>query len=554
MQRCLQNGCVRCGLRLAGLAPALAGLLVLLRALDVNSSDAALLPGADPGFSRAVLASLVVGTLAVLAVTWLAARREDKGPLPGKGLSVAGAVSTLGAAALMAAFSCNVGGPSAAGVIGGALAGAAGTAALVLWGRAFSRHDLPASLAWSGLDVALGATLAEAAFALPGPHMQLAVWAVCQLASFAMLGHGKGAARRGRGTKAGAAEGPAGASGRDTARARNTRAAGAKGSPARTSRPQAASGAQARTDGVRAITSNAGERAEGASPAQDVGAGADEGRPRRAARDLWMAMGGLAAFALLYGVSWGHGGASATSLPQDVATLAVLWAGAAGLAAFSSRMDNGRPFDLLYRVSVPTSLLFLLVAPLLQASGVAGAALPAALMACSSLVFCTTAWTLLACISHSEGIEADLLFSPNLALACGALLAGMLLGTFGDARLVQAVTTLAVIALLIGAIASGAIAHARPASSQGAGDEVPASVAQALAQDSKRLATEHGLSPREAEVLSYLLQGYGAPYIADALGISVSTAQTHRKRIYHKCGVARREELLDLAARRQAET
>lgn len=61
-----------------------------------------------------------------------------------------------------------------------------------------------------------------------------------------------------------------------------------------------------------------------------------------------------------------------------------------------------------------------------------------------------------------------------------------------------------------------------------------------------QLAEKHSLTPREQEVLTYLSQGRSARYIADQLVISPDTVRTHMKRIYKKCGVHTKEELIDL--------
>ncbi len=61
-----------------------------------------------------------------------------------------------------------------------------------------------------------------------------------------------------------------------------------------------------------------------------------------------------------------------------------------------------------------------------------------------------------------------------------------------------------------------------------------------------KLAESCSLTPREQEVLAYLAQGHSARYIADRLVISPDTVRTHMKRIYKKCGIHTREELLDL--------
>lgn len=57
----------------------------------------------------------------------------------------------------------------------------------------------------------------------------------------------------------------------------------------------------------------------------------------------------------------------------------------------------------------------------------------------------------------------------------------------------------------------------------------------------------YGLSNRESEILAYALRGRTSERIAQELVISKSTVDTHLRRIYAKCGVHSRQELIDLA-------
>ena len=61
-----------------------------------------------------------------------------------------------------------------------------------------------------------------------------------------------------------------------------------------------------------------------------------------------------------------------------------------------------------------------------------------------------------------------------------------------------------------------------------------------------RIAERYALSPRETEILAFLAHGRGAPYVGEKLCISPETVRTHTKRIYEKCGVHAKEDLLDL--------
>lgn len=64
-----------------------------------------------------------------------------------------------------------------------------------------------------------------------------------------------------------------------------------------------------------------------------------------------------------------------------------------------------------------------------------------------------------------------------------------------------------------------------------------------------RLASEHGLTPREQEVFVMLARGYAPAYIAETFIVSDSTVRSHVKSIYHKMGVSSREELIVLVDR-----
>jgi len=60
------------------------------------------------------------------------------------------------------------------------------------------------------------------------------------------------------------------------------------------------------------------------------------------------------------------------------------------------------------------------------------------------------------------------------------------------------------------------------------------------------LASSHGLSPREQEVVGLLIQGQTTVAMADQLGISPHTVRDHLKHLYRKTGTSSRSELLGL--------
>lgn len=67
------------------------------------------------------------------------------------------------------------------------------------------------------------------------------------------------------------------------------------------------------------------------------------------------------------------------------------------------------------------------------------------------------------------------------------------------------------------------------------------------------LASEHGLTPREAEVLVLLARGRTAAHISETLSVSLPTARTHIQHIYRKLGVGSQQALLDVIEDRAAQ-
>ena len=71
---------------------------------------------------------------------------------------------------------------------------------------------------------------------------------------------------------------------------------------------------------------------------------------------------------------------------------------------------------------------------------------------------------------------------------------------------------------------------------------VPAEIA-AYCQN---LAIEHGLTPREAEILALVALGRSAKYISEELTVSYNTTRTHVRHIYEKLNIHSKQELIDM--------
>lgn len=69
----------------------------------------------------------------------------------------------------------------------------------------------------------------------------------------------------------------------------------------------------------------------------------------------------------------------------------------------------------------------------------------------------------------------------------------------------------------------------------------------------EELGREHGVSPRELEVLFFTAKGRSTEWIAEKLFVSQSTVKTHAYRIYQKLGVHSQQELMNLVEERVEE-
>ncbi len=82
----------------------------------------------------------------------------------------------------------------------------------------------------------------------------------------------------------------------------------------------------------------------------------------------------------------------------------------------------------------------------------------------------------------------------------------------------------------------------------GAADGAGAASPDNLLADARleAFAAHLGLTPREAQVCRYLVQGRSLPYIAEQLYVTAGTVKTHALHIYRKAGVSNKQDLISL--------
>lgn len=130
-------------------------------------------------------------------------------------------------------------------------------------------------------------------------------------------------------------------------------------------------------------------------------------------------------------------------------------------------------------------------------------------------------------------------------------------GEFGGLHVssadVDAAPAAAASAVPVAAVSAASVTSAAPAAAASATPAAAAPAAagdafdQALRGQARAMAERYRLSPREEEILYYLLSGRNRPYIRDALFISLNTVNTHIRNVFAKVDVHSQQELLDVA-------
>lgn len=169
-------------------------------------------------------------------------------------------------------------------------------------------------------------------------------------------------------------------------------------------------------------------------------------------------------------------------------------------------------------------------------------------------LFALLVWCLLSCTAKRFGRAAPLAFGVGYVLEQVGAVAGYLLGAYltglDASQGTAAVTGCLVAAMVVLAMAMAVfpphalkeLVLALP--SEDTGPAIGAERTDAWDAAATRVAQQAGLTAREREVMALLARGLGGDYVAESLGVSVSTVYTHTHNIHHKLSVHSREELM----------
>ena len=260
----------------------------------------------------------------------------------------------------------------------------------------------------------------------------------------------------------------------------------------------------------------------------------------------------MLAGALIFGLAAGFvetyrsdpGSLSTPTLPYAMFIVALFCGGVLETLRASGERDT---FSASYRIAFTLMLAGFLFAPVLVNVDITGDAVVLAgylgLCAAFASLFCASA--------QLEGTSCALAFAQGFAVLYGGEALGIILANGLDATNSLNTTPYAAMATAGLAMVCAYVFLFTERDFSALSRVVDAAVDNT--EDVKRaIAQAAALSARETEVLSLALRGRTNERIAQELFIAKSTADTHLRRIYSKCGVHSRQELLDLAEKTAA--
>ena len=260
----------------------------------------------------------------------------------------------------------------------------------------------------------------------------------------------------------------------------------------------------------------------------------------------------MLAGALIFGLAAGFvetyrsdpGSLSTPTLPYATFIVALFCGGVLETLRASGERDT---FSASYRIAFTLMLAGFLFAPVLVDVDITGDAIVLAgylgLCAAFASLFCASA--------QLEGTSCALAFAQGFAVLYGGEALGIILANGLDAANSLNTTPYAAMAAAGLAMVCAYVFLFTERDFSALSRVVDATVDNT--EDVKKaIAQAAALSARETEVLSLALRGRTNERIAQELYIAKSTADTHLRRIYSKCGVHSRQELLDLAEKTAA--
>lgn len=237
------------------------------------------------------------------------------------------------------------------------------------------------------------------------------------------------------------------------------------------------------------------------------------------------------------------------STPDFPATLLILalFCIAVLQSLHAEKPSDGESLGSMYRIAMLVIMAGFLFSPLLEESGVPGEAI--VLAGYLGLAAAFMAFFLV--MAKTTGADSVAVFAGGLAALYFGETAGIAIANVYDLFAANAASPYGIMACagLAILVAYLFLFTERDFRALSALVNTPDTLDEAR----DAVAQRFRLSSREAEVLLLALKGRSNERIAQELFIAKSTADTHMRRIYAKCGVKGRQELIDLGERAMSE-
>ncbi|WP_102373380.1 response regulator transcription factor [Raoultibacter massiliensis] len=252
---------------------------------------------------------------------------------------------------------------------------------------------------------------------------------------------------------------------------------------------------------------------------------------------LWMPLVAMACVGFGVGLSWGESAALSYEVPTSVIAVVLLFS----LIVFFAKFGKGdvKSYSTFYAIAFPISTLLLLASLLLSDTSELGSFdwILSFVYYCALAVFEVCSITALITISQVNGVSSASAILARFGVYGVAVTIGKMVSFAVDATAVDGILGV-VLMLYIGwnvvVLAKDQILDSR---------ETALPVPEAI---SENIGDTFGLTKREREVLTHLIEGRTYEGIGRALFISASTVKTHVKHIYKKMGIQTRDEMINL--------
>ncbi|HJH43859.1 LuxR family transcriptional regulator [Rubneribacter badeniensis] len=218
---------------------------------------------------------------------------------------------------------------------------------------------------------------------------------------------------------------------------------------------------------------------------------------------------------------------------------------ASAMLVLSKIPDDGESFALFYRAIAFIAVAFIVLALAVPQTGeFASPAL--ALHTVGFMYFYGLLWVFCVVYTHHHADSTRVFVGGFLAnqigQIVGVLAGGWLRLTLGQEFTVSPASNAMIYLLLFATIVLLARLSSIPKARESMANE--ASITRAC----KQAASRFGLTPRESEILIYLVKGYNRAFIAHSLCVSTETVKTHTQHIYTKLDAHSRLEVFNAVA------